>query len=83
MTDIATTILELGKGLDPDERTIVAHKLLATLHDNHDTAARRSAEATWNAELRRRIDDIETGRVEPVSHTDTVEIAREIARRRT
>lgn len=77
MSDIAATILELGKGLDLDERTVVAHKLLATFHDVDTTQP--DVDAAWKSELRHRIDDIESGRVEPVSHAETVEIASEIA----
>jgi putative addiction module component (TIGR02574 family) len=77
MTDIATTILELGKELDVDERTVVAHKLLATVHDGG--ASQAQVEAAWQVELRRRIDDIESGRVDPVSHSETVALAREVA----
>jgi hypothetical protein len=77
MTDIAATILELGKELDVDERTVVAHKLLATLHDGG--TSQEQVEAAWQAELRRRIDGIESGGVEPVSHTETVALARDIA----
>jgi hypothetical protein len=77
MTDIATTILELGKELNVDERTVVAHKLLATLHD--EGTGQAQVEATWQVELRGRIDDIESGRVVPVSHAETVALARGIA----
>ncbi len=77
MTDIASTILEFGKELDLDERTVVAHKLLASLHDEDSDLTR--AGAAWKGELRRRIDDIDSGRVELVSHAETVALAREIA----
>lgn len=80
MTDLATTILELGLGLDLDERTVVAHKLLATLHDEDSTHA--DVEAAWKTELRRRVDDIESGRVELVSHDATVAMARDVATKR-
>ena len=58
----------------------VAHKLLATLHD--EDVAQAGMEAAWKSELRRRNDEIESGRVEPVSHADTVAMAREIAAQR-
>lgn len=77
MTDIASTILEFGKELDLDERTVVAHKLLASLHDEDPGQAQ--AGAVWKGELRRRIEDVESGRVELVSHAETVALAREIA----
>ncbi|HET6562015.1 MAG TPA: addiction module protein [Marmoricola sp.] len=77
MTDFAANILELGMELDLDERTVVAHKLLVSLHD--EDAGQGQAEAAWKGELRRRIDDVESGRVELVSHTETVALAREIA----
>ncbi len=77
MTDIAATILGLGKELDLDERAVVAHKLLATLHDESDS--RVPVDTAWSDESRRRINDIESGRIEPVSHAETVAMAREIA----
>lgn len=77
MRDIAATILELGKELDLDERTVVAHKLLATLHEG--STSETPAETAWQVELRGRIDDIENGRTELVSHTETVALARNIA----
>lgn len=77
MTEIAARILELGQRLDPDERTVVAHQLLATLQDEYDPQP--GVEVAWRFELRRRIDDIERGDVQRVSHAETVAMAREIA----
>ncbi|WP_256837600.1 addiction module protein [Ornithinimicrobium faecis] len=39
-------------------------------------------EAAWKIELRHRVDDIESGRVELVSHDATVTMAREVATKR-
>jgi len=35
-------------------------------------------DAAWRDEFRRRIEDIESGRVQPVSHDETVAMARSI-----
>ncbi|MCL2466426.1 MAG: addiction module protein [Micrococcales bacterium] len=41
-----------------------------------ELAGQADVEALWRAELRRRIDDVDSGRVQLVDHDETVRIAR-------
>jgi putative addiction module component (TIGR02574 family) len=51
--------------LAPGERAAVIHKGLLSLDDGSDTAGSQAeVDAAWRDELRRRIDDIESGKVE-------------------
>jgi putative addiction module component (TIGR02574 family) len=50
--------------LPPDERAQVANAVLASLDDPADDPA--EVRTAWTAELRARIDDIRSGRVQPI-----------------
>lgn len=68
--------------LAPDQRAAVIRAGLLSLEDTSPTPEGGIDEA-WIAELRRRVDDVESGRVELVSHDETVSQARaELAARR-
>ena len=66
MAQKADEVYRAGLELDLDERTIVAHRLLASLHPE-DAEAQREVDAAWREEVGSRIDDILAGKVELVS----------------
>ena len=54
----------MALALPPDERAQVANAVLASLDDPADDPA--EVRTAWTAELRARIDDIRSGRVQPI-----------------
>ena len=70
-------VLETAKLLKRDQIADLAYALLRVLDDDDDMSDdQEQAAAAWRAEYRRRIDDIEHGKVQPVSHEDTVTATR-------
>lgn len=69
-------VLETAKLLERDQIADLAYALLRVLDDDDTSEDQEQAAAAWRAEYRRRIDDIEHGKVQPVSHEDTVTAAR-------
>ena len=61
MTDLVTELAERAKALPPEERARLAEELLATLDPGDE-----GVEAAWDAEIRRRIDEVESGTVQLV-----------------
>lgn len=61
--------------LPPHERAAVIHSGLLSLDDERADVSQEDIDAAWRDEFRRRIDDIETGRVDLVSHHETVALA--------
>jgi putative addiction module component (TIGR02574 family) len=55
-------VFEEALGLPPDARAALAAELIATLDDEVDP----DAEAAWSEEIRRRLDEIDTGTVRPI-----------------
>jgi putative addiction module component (TIGR02574 family) len=60
----AETLLEEALRLPAAERSEVAMKLFDSLDDSPDS----ELDASWDEEIRRRIDDIESGREVPIPH---------------
>ncbi|UNX54479.1 addiction module protein [Georgenia sp. TF02-10] len=58
----AADVYRAGLELDPDERAVVAHRLLASLHWE-DKASQPEIDAAWRDEVGTRVDDILTGEV--------------------
>ena len=78
VTKAAEEILAEALNLDTRDRANVAAKLLASL----DGEPEEEVEAAWAAEVARRIEEIETGRVELVPWEDVESrIEREILKR--
>lgn len=50
--------------LDQHDRAAVIHRGLQSLHPEDTSMDQSEVDAAWRTELRRRIDDIETGNVE-------------------
>ena len=59
----ADEVYQAGLGLDPDERAVVAHRLLASLHPA-DGDAQLEVDAAWRDEIGSRVDDILNGKAE-------------------
>ena len=60
--------LDLALELPPVERAALAHDLLASL----DGPADADAGQTWEAEIKRRLDDLEAGQAQTVSADETL-----------
>jgi len=75
-------VIEAGRALAIEDRYELVRVMLASVDDETSPALADNDNA-WKAEFRRRIDDIESGRVQMVSHAETMRLARErIAQRR-
>lgn len=74
-------LLDAVQELAPAEQYELATRALAAAEA--PTQDQADIDAAWKSEFRRRIDDIESGRVQLVEHAQTVRIARErVAARR-
>lgn len=60
MTGRVQKLLSLAMELDPDERVVLAEHLLTTVNDYADLAQE------WDSEIQRRIDEMESGRVQGI-----------------
>ena len=67
MAGKSEAVYEFGLALDIDERTVVAHRLLASVQDETGDEDQANVDAGWTDEIRRRIDEIERGEVQLVS----------------
>lgn len=62
--------------LDRRDRAAVIHRGLQTLDVQAEETPQEEVEAAWGDELRRRIDDIEGGRVQMLTHDEVFGRAR-------
>lgn len=67
MTAGIDEITQLALTLPVDQRAQVANALLASLDDPADSAEVHGA---WTAEIKSRIDDITSGRVQTIAHDE-------------
>jgi putative addiction module component (TIGR02574 family) len=65
MTQETAEILKKALTLSVEERAEIAGSLLESLDDTHEDPL--SVEAAWNEEIGRRIDDLDSGKVQPVT----------------
>lgn len=65
MTDRVAELTAHAQALNPEERARLAQALLASLEPNV-----AGTDAAWDAELRRRIDEIASGAVTPIPAVD-------------
>jgi len=63
MTQEATELLKKALSLPVAERADLAGSLIESLDETHDPAV----EAAWDEEIARRMADIDSGRVKPIS----------------
>jgi putative addiction module component (TIGR02574 family) len=66
-------LLEAARSLTPAERIELADELMDSVEYGEPDPV---LGPTWMAEFRRRIDDIDSGKVELVNHAETIRIAR-------
>jgi putative addiction module component (TIGR02574 family) len=66
MTQEATELLKKALTLPDEERAALAGSLIESL----DTAVDESAEAAWNQEIERRIENLDSGRAKVVPWED-------------
>jgi len=66
MTQEAAAILKQALALPPDERADLAESLILSL-EHADAAA---LEAAWAKEIAKRIEDLDAGRVQPISEEE-------------
>lgn len=69
-------VFETAKSLKRGEIADLAYRLLRVLDDDVAEVDQAKVDAKWRAEFRRRIDDIESGKVQLVSHEETISQAR-------
>ena len=65
MSQEVTDLLKKALALTVEERAQLAGSLLESLDDTSEDPA--SVEAAWNEEIARRMEDMDSGRVKPVS----------------
>lgn len=65
MTQDATELLKRALALSEDERAELAGSLLESLEGPPDDP--EAVEAAWSQEIARRIEDLDSGKVKPVS----------------
>lgn len=61
MSDLIAELSAQAQALPPEDRARLAEELLASLDPRE-----QEVEAAWDEELRRRIDEVERGAVQPV-----------------
>lgn len=75
----ADEVYRAGLGLDLDERTVVAHRLLASLHPAGDPQS--AVDDAWRDEIASRVDDVLSGGTELGTFEQTRARARTILER--
>lgn len=70
MTQKADEVYQAGLELDGEERTIVAHRLLASVESEGDES-QAEIDAAWRDEIGSRVDDILSGKVELVTFEES------------
>ena len=72
-----TGISNAALALDIDERTILANRLAESLHAESDS----DLSEAWTQEIRRRIDDVRSGRVKTVDGPEGLARVRSLVRK--
>jgi putative addiction module component (TIGR02574 family) len=75
MTDQVTELAERGKSLSPEDRARLVDLLLVSLQE----PATAEAEAAWEMEIDRRLDEYERGEVNSIPAEEVFAKARRIA----
>lgn len=76
MAPEVAVVLEAAKALKRGQIADLAYELLRVLDGDAPEADQAEVDAAWRAEFRRRVDDVESGKVQLVSHEETVSQAR-------
>jgi hypothetical protein len=69
-------VLKTAKSLKRDQIADLAYQLLRVLDDDATEVDQAHVDAAWRVEFRRRVDNIESGKVQLVDHEETVAHAR-------
>jgi len=72
MTDPASKLEAKALNLPPEQRARLAERLISSL----DQAVDPDSEELWIREAERRLDELESGRVEPITAEQVIENAR-------
>ena len=70
-------ISKAALALDVDERTILANRLAKSLHSEPD----QEVSEAWIREIRRRLDDVRTGRVKTIDGPEGLAKVRNLVRK--
>ena len=76
MADLVSELTERAKALPPEERARLAEELLATLDPGDD-----DVEVAWDAEIRKRVAEVENGTVQLVPADEAFARVRQALRR--
>ena len=69
-------LIEAGRGLAPEDRYELAYQMIVSA-DAETNGTQADNDVAWKAELHRRIDEIESGRVPLVNGPETLRLARQ------
>lgn len=69
-------LLESTKSLERGQIADLAYELLRVLDGDAPEIDQARIDVAWSTDFRRRIEDIEGGNVQPLSHVETVSLAR-------
>lgn len=72
MTVDSKAVFEAALSLSPDDRAELAERLILSLDEKHQT----DLEAAWNAEIQRRLDEIDQGKVELIPGEEAMRLLR-------
>ena len=78
MTALIEELSRKARNLAPEDRARLAEDLLASLEDGSESAA--EVETAWESEIRRRVEEIDTGTANLISADDVFFETRQIYR---
>ena len=70
-------ILDHALQLDPADRGLIAHSLIVSLEADSAREDQSEIDAAWETEIRRRSDDLRSGRVQGIDGRESVTRIRE------
>ena len=70
MSDQLEIVEAQALNLSPEERALLADRLITSLFEDHEI------ENAWAVEVERRIDELDSGRAKPISAADSIARAR-------
>lgn len=76
MPDLVEELSQRARALSPNDRARLAEKLLESLHENADP----DIEAAWDAEIRRRVAEVESGSVKLIPAEEVFDEIRQFLR---
>lgn len=72
MTSNSKSVLDAALSLPPDDRAELAEQLMLSLDEKYQA----ELEAAWNAEIQRRLDDIDQGKVQLIPGDEAMRMLR-------